>query len=373
MATAEDYYEILGVARNADADTIKKAYRKIAMQYHPDKNPGDKSAEEKFKSAAEAYGVLSDSEKRSKYDRFGHAAFQQGGGFSGGEGFASAEDIFANFGDIFGDFFGGGARSQSRRTGPRRGSDLRYITEITLKEVVEGIEKEIEFDTLSNCSNCEGSGAEKGSSASLCQTCGGQGQVVRQQGFFAMSSTCPTCQGQGSIIKNPCKKCKGQGRVEQHRKIKLSIPAGVDNGTRLRVSGEGEGGYRGGPSGDLYVEVSVKEDPRFRRQGDHLVSDLTLDYLQIILGAEVETPTVTGNTKVTVPPGTQIGDSLKVAGQGLPSLRGSRRGDLYLNVMVEFPHKLKDEERDLLLEIAKTRGEDLNLGHGKGSFWNKKR
>jgi molecular chaperone DnaJ len=381
MAIADrDFYEVLGVERTADADTIKKAYRKLAMQFHPDKNPGDKKAEDMFKAAAEAYGVLSDTEKRAKYDRFGHDAFKQGGGFSGGQGFSSAEDIFANFGDIFGDFFGGSqARSQNRRTGPRRGADLRYISEITLKDVIEGIEKEIEFDTLDNCGTCEGTGAEKGTAPVLCQTCGGQGQVVRQQGFFAMSSTCPTCQGQGTIIKKPCKSCRGQGRIEQHRKIKLTVPPGVDNGTRLRVTGEGEGGYRGGPAGDLYVEISVKEDPRFTRQGDHLISDLNLDYLQILLGAEVDVPTVTAKTKVDVPAGAQIGDTLKVQGQGLPSLRGNRRGDLFLNISVEFPHKLSEEERDMLQQIAKARtqagGVDLKTGSGKkdSSFWHKKR
>ena len=367
MSSTRDYYEILGVERSADADSIKKAYRKLAMQFHPDKNPGDRAAEEKFKEAAEAYGILSDSEKRAKYDRFGHAAFQQGGGFSGGQGFTSAEDIFANFGDIFGDFFGtgSGSRSQSRRSGPRRGADLRYVIEISLKDVVEGLEKEIEFDTLDNCKSCDGSGAEKGSSPTLCSTCGGQGQVVRQQGFFAMSSTCPTCQGQGTIVKNPCKKCRGQGRVEQHRKIKLSIPAGVDNGTRLRVTGEGEGGHRSGPAGDLYVEISVQEDPRFRRQGEHLISDLTLDYLQILLGAEIEVPTVTGSTTAQIPPGSQIGDTVKILGQGLPSLRGSRKGDLFLNLNVEFPPKLSEDERELLQQIAKLRGGDLKTGSGK--------
>jgi len=360
MSSSRDFYEILGVDRAADSEQIKKAYRKIAMQYHPDKNPGDKVAEEKFKEAAEAYGVLSDGDKRSRYDRFGHAAFQNGGGGFGGGGFASAEDIFSNFGDIFSDLFGGGmggGRQSSRsRTGPRRGSDLRYVVEVTLKEVIEGAEKQIEFDVEHSCESCSGSGAEKGSQASTCGTCGGRGQVVAQQGFFTMATTCPTCRGEGQVIKNPCKKCKGSGRTEQHRKIDISIPAGVDTGTRLRVSGEGEGGYRGGSSGDLYVEVVVKDDPRFQRQGDHLLGELSVHYLQILLGAEIEVNTVTGKTKIKVPRGSQVGDTIKVQGEGVPSLRGSRRGDIYLTLGVEFPHKLSGPEEALLAQIAQEKG-----------------
>jgi molecular chaperone DnaJ len=356
------YYEILGVEKTADGEIIKKAYRKLAMQFHPDKNPGDKAAEEKFKQAAEAYGILSDPDKRSKYDRFGKAAFSGGGGFGGGQGFADVNDIFSHFGDIFSDFFGssgGQQRQRTSRTSPRRGSDLRYVTEITLKDVVQGVERDIEFDTDDNCEVCNGVGAEKGTAPVTCTTCGGQGQVVRQQGFFTMASPCPNCAGEGTIIKNPCKKCRGKGRVEQHRKINLNIPAGVDNGTRLRVTGEGEGGYRGGPSGDLYVEVVVKEDPRFRRQGDHLLSEVPVDYLQVLLGGSVEVPTVTGTTSVEIPAGTQVGDNLKVTGQGVPSLRGNRRGDLFLTVSVEFPHKVSGKEKELLRQLADVRGIEL--------------
>jgi molecular chaperone DnaJ len=389
MSTDLSYYEILGVEKTAEGEIIKKAYRKLAMQYHPDKNPGDKSAEEKFKQAAEAYGVLSDPEKRAKYDRFGKAAFSGGGGFGGGAGFADVDDIFSHFGDIFSDFFGGGAGGQQRqrasRTGPRRGSDLRYVTEISLKNVVEGVERDIEFDTEDNCETCNGVGAEKGSTPITCSTCGGQGQVVRQQGFFTMASPCPNCAGEGTIIKNPCKKCRGKGRVEQHRKINLNIPAGVDNGTRLRVTGEGEGGFRGGPSGDLYVEVVVKDDPRFRRQGDHLLSEVPVDYLHVLLGGSVEIPTVTGQVTVEIPAGTQVGDAIKVPGQGIPSLRGNRRGDLFLTVSVEFPHKISGKEKELLKQVAQVRGIDLDVSEKtdkvdldenkekNSSFWNKKK
>ncbi len=346
-----DFYEILGVNREADADTIKKAYRKLAMQYHPDRNPGNAEAEEKFKEAAAAYEVLGDANKKAQYDRFGHDAFN---GRGGGGGFSNTEDIFSHFGDIFGDLFGGGqTRSRRSRNEPRRGSDLRYVTEISLKDVVTGIEKEIEFDTDKNCDECKGTGAEKGSQPVTCGTCGGSGQVVRQQGFFAMASTCPTCHGKGTTVKNPCKPCHGQGRVSEHRKIRLNIPAGVDTGTRLRVATEGEGGYMGGPPGDLYVEIRVKDHKNFERQGDDLVSEIEVSYLQMLLGAEIEVPTVTGTESVEIPKGTHHGDTVKLSGQGLPSLRGNRRGDIYYHVNVEFPKKLSKDEEKLLREIAK--------------------
>jgi molecular chaperone DnaJ len=348
-----DFYEILGVAKNVDQDTIKKAYRKLAMQFHPDKNPGNAEAEEKFKEAAEAYEVLSDTEKRSRYDRFGHQAFQQGGR----GGFQNAEDIFSSFGDIFEDFFGGGGRSQGRgSTQPRRGADLRYMTEIFLKDVISGSEKEIEFDTEESCSPCSGSGAEKGSKPEGCPTCGGSGQVVRQQGFFSMASTCPTCRGEGVMIKNPCKSCRGTGRSKAHRKIQVTIPPGVDTGTRLRVSGEGEGGYRGGPTGDLYVEIRVRDHDLFQRQDSDLIAPLEIDYLQFLLGGEITVPTVTGEEKMEIRKGLKPGENIKLSGQGLPSLRGSRRGDLYFNVQVKFPVKISKEEEKLLNELAKLRG-----------------
>lgn len=364
-----DYYEILGVARDADAETIKKAYRKLAMQFHPDKNPGNQEAEETFKEAAGAYEVLSDANKRAQYDRFGHSAF---GGGRGGGGFQDTEDIFSHFGDIFGDIFGGGQQRQRRsRNEPRRGSDLRYVTEVTLKDVITGVEKEIEFDTEKNCDTCNGSGAEKGSQPISCGTCGGSGQVVRQQGFFAMASTCPTCQGKGTTIKNPCKPCKGKGRISEHRNIRLNIPAGVDTGTRLRVATEGEGGFLGGPPGDLFVEIRVKQSAQFEREGEHLFAKLSVPYVQMLLGADVEVPTVTGKTTVTIPKGINVGDNVKLAGEGLPSLRGNRRGDIYYNVEVEFPTKLDKEEEKALREIAKAKNLKVSA-ESTGIFGRKK-
>lgn len=362
-----DYYEILGVAKDADQDTIKKAYRKLAMQFHPDKNPGNAEAEEKFKEAAGAYEILSDSQKRAQYDRFGHNAFRGGGG----GGFQDVEDIFSHFGDIFGDIFGGGmggGRQRRQPNGPRRGADLRYVTEIQLKDVITGLEREIEFDTDENCKACNGSGAEKGSHAETCPTCGGQGQVVRQQGFFAMASTCPQCHGQGTIIKNPCKTCKGKGRTKSHRKIRLNVPPGVDTGTRLRVAGEGEGGFQGGPAGDLYVEIRVKPHDHFERRGDDLFAELTVPYVQLLLGAEIDVPNVIGDSKLEVPKGTHGGDTVKLQGQGLPSLRGSRRGDIYYQINVQFPDKITKEEEKLLREIAKVRGLEVK---GEGGFFHK--
>lgn len=367
-----DYYEILGVARDADADVIKKAYRKLAMQFHPDKNPGNPEAEEKFKEAAGAYEVLSDAQKRAAYDRYGHAAFANGRN-GGGSGFQDTEDIFSHFGDIFGDIFGGGQQRQRRsRNEPRRGADLRYVTEVSLKEVITGIEKEIEFDTEKSCGFCNGSGAEKASEVSTCQTCGGSGQVVRQQGFFAMASTCPTCQGKGTVVKTPCRPCKGKGRISEHRKIRLNIPAGVDTGTRLRVATEGEGGYMGGPAGDLFVEIRVKQHNLFEREGEHLIAPLSIPYVQMLLGAEIEVATVTGKVKLEVPRGIKAGDNLKVPGEGMPSLRGNRRGDIYFQVAVELPEKLDKEEEKLLREIAKAKGLKVSAEGSGGLFGRKK-
>ena len=364
-----DYYEILGVTRDATADVLKKAYRKMALQFHPDKNPGNPEAEEKFKEAANAYDILSNPEKRARYDRFGHEAFK-----GGGAGYQNVDDIFSNFSDIFGDFFGGGFGAggggggrRSRQTGPGRGADLRYRTEMTLEEVVAGMEKEVEFETDASCDTCHGTGAKKGSSASTCGTCGGQGQVIARQGFFQVATTCPTCAGSGQIIKEKCEPCVGKGRVKAKRKIRVTIPAGVDTGTQLRVSNEGEGGYRGGPNGDLYVEIQVRNHERFEREGSHLYSELQVSYLQAVLGTEVDFQGIDGTEAVKVPAGTQPGARLKVPGRGIPMLRSKGRGDLILAVDVTIPVKLSKEEEKLLRQIALDREEDV-LPPKKGVF-----
>jgi molecular chaperone DnaJ len=366
--TQIDYYEILEVERTADQDTIKKSYRRLAMQFHPDKNPGNKEAEDKFKACASAYEVLSDPEKRARYDRFGHQAFANGGG----RGFQNSDDIFSSFSDIFSDFFGsagqarGGARGR-RSNQPSRGSDLRYICEIKLTDVITGLDRDIEFDTDESCQECAGTGAQKGTQAETCKTCNGAGQVVASQGFFSVATTCPTCQGQGRIVKNPCPVCAGRGRSKVHRKIRVNIPAGVDTGTQLRVTGEGEGGHRGGPSGDLYVEIRVAEDERFSRHGLDLLSQVEVSYLQALLGTHIEVDTVEGKENLTVPPGTSSGDRIRLEKKGLPGLRSAGRGHIYYEVEIEFPKKLKKDEEKLLREIAQIRGETV-LDGKKGFF-----
>lgn len=374
MSSKRDYYEILSVERSADADIIKKSYRKIAMQFHPDRNPGNAEAEEKFKEAAEAYEVLSNADKRAQYDRFGHQAFQGRGGFGGAGGFNDMNDIFSQFGDIFGDIFGAGGggfgQSQGRsrtRNAVRKGADLRFVTEVELAEVVTGKEQQIEFDTEANCGDCNGTGAAKGSKATTCKICGGAGQVVRQQGFFTMATTCHNCSGSGEVIEAPCTGCKGRGRIQAKRKIKVTIPAGVDNGTRLRVVNEGEGGYSGGPNGDLFVEIRVKEDEIFQREGDHVFADLDVPYVQFLLGGKLKTEALDGEVEVEIPRGAKAGDRIKISGRGMPSLRGSRRGDLYFSLSVEFPEKLSEEEDNLIRQIAELSG--TKVGAKKKGFF----
>jgi len=362
MAKIErDYYEVLGVSRDSDGETIKKAYRKLAMQFHPDKNPGDKAAEDKFKECSVAYEILSNSEKRTRYDRFGHA----GVGVGGGQPFHDVGDIFEAFGDIFGDFFAG----PRRRGGPRarRGSDLRYVLEVDLNEVLTGTEKPIQFRCEDSCGECKGSGAEPGTTAEPCATCGGAGQVVRTQGFFQMASTCPKCRGTGQTISKPCQKCKGRGRVDAQRKLMVHVPAGVDTGTQLRLNGEGEGGERGGPNGDLYVEIRVQPHDTFEREQEHLHGKLEITYLQAILGGDIDVKTLTGAEKVHIPKGSQYGDRIRLAGKGLPSLRGHRIGDLFYDLHVIFPKKMSKEEEKLLRQIAETKGE--SVGGQKAGFF----
>jgi molecular chaperone DnaJ len=362
---ARDYYEILGVQKGADKDSIKKAYRQMAMKYHPDRNPGDKEAESKFKEAAEAYDVLSDENKRQRYDRFGHAGVNGFGGAGGAHGFNDINDIFSAFGDVFSDLFGAGGgfgpqpRGARGRTRARRGSDLRYVLGIELKDVLKAQQREIKFDSEVQCKTCEGSGAKAGTKPESCRTCGGSGQVVRQQGFFTMATTCHTCRGEGQTIKDPCQKCRGTGRVSQERKLSINVPAGVDTGTQLRLSGEGEAGYFGGPAGDLYVEVRVEDDKQFARDGQTLHAELEISYLQALLGAEIEVDTLDGEKNAEIHPGTSDGTEVKLKGEGLPSLRSAHRGDLIYHVKVQFPKKLTKKEDELLREIAKEKGEDV--------------
>jgi molecular chaperone DnaJ len=334
-----DYYEILGVQKNADADAIKKAYRKLALQFHPDRNPGNPDAEEKFKEASEAYEVLSNAEKRATYDRFGFSGLNRR--FQ--HGFSDVNDIFSSFSDIFGDLFGMGQQGPRSR-GSNRGSHLRYVIEVTLKEVIDGTDKDIEFKKEVSCKACKGTGAKKASDLETCRDCKGRGQVVRTQGFFSMATTCPTCRGEGKVIKNPCEVCRGEGRTPEKIKLKVTIPPGVETGTQLRLSGEGEGGYRGGPAGDLFVEIRVQDDERFIREGNDLFGQVEISYLQAILGATLQVETVSGKTNIDIPAGTQPEDKLQVGGAGIPSLRGYGRGDLYYIVNVKIPKKISKEE-----------------------------
>jgi molecular chaperone DnaJ len=350
----QDYYAVLGVGRDADQDTIKKAYRRLAMQYHPDKNPGDQQAEDKFKEAARAYEVLGNPEKKARYDRFGAAGVD---GFAGA-GFQDASEIFEAFGDIFGDFFGQGRANRRRdRTRPQRGSDLRYRMTVDLQEVLDGAQKSIDFEAETDCLTCQGTGAKAGERPVTCSTCGGRGQVVRSQGFFQMATTCPTCGGEGVVVRDPCDSCRGQGRKMLKRTLVVNVPPGVDTGTQLRLTGEGEGGHRGGPAGDLYVEMQVRPDDRFVRRDQNLLAPLEVSYLQAILGAEVEVETLRGDQKLQVPRGIQNGDLVKLHGQGLPSLRGGRPGDMIFEVRIEIPKKLSRDEEAKLREIAAAKGE----------------
>ena len=347
-----DFYEVLGVDKNADEREIKKAYRKLAMKYHPDRNSDDPDAEEKFKEASMAYEVLSDKDKRSAYDRMGHAAFENGmgGGGFGGAGAGNFQDIFGdifgNFGDIFGQSRGGGRQ--------RRGSDLRYVIELTLEEAVRGCKKEISFTAPAPCETCDGKGAKNASDIQTCSTCNGHGQVRMQQGFFAVQQTCPNCGGTGQEIKNPCNDCHGSGVKEKSRTLEVSIPAGVDDGDRVRLAGEGEAGGSGVQNGDLYVEVRVKEHPVFKRQGADLYMDVPVSITDAALGKEVEIPTLDGKVKIKVAEGTQSGKLLRVRGKGVTPVRTTMKGDLICRIMVETPVNLTREQKDLLRQFQDT-------------------
>jgi len=354
-STKRDYYEILGVSRTATDDEIRKAYRKLAHQYHPDKTGGDKEAEEKFKEIGEAYAVLSDAEKRAQYDRFGHAE----PGFQGFEGSATSpfggfEDMF---GDVFQDFFG---RPSRRRTAARSGADLRFDLQISLKEAAVGTDKDINFQRAETCQQCQGTGAKSGTSRTTCSTCDGRGQVHQTQGFFSISRTCPTCRGQGSIVKEPCAECSGTGRVKRRRKLRVKIPAGVDTGHRLKIRGEGEAGTMGGARGDLYVVIHVKQHPVFERAGNDILCEVPISFVQAALGDRIEVPTLDGKVSLKIPAGTQTNKMFRLRGKGMPNVHGYGRGDQLVRVVTETPTRLNDRQKKLLKEFGEMSGDNVH-------------
>jgi molecular chaperone DnaJ len=355
-----DYYEILGVSRTATEQEIKSAYRRLAVRFHPDKNPGDAEAEDKFKEAAEAYSVLSDAEQRRRYDRFGHAGVSSSAGAGwGAPGFGGIEDILGDlfgFGDVFG---GGGRGAGARRTAAQRGADLRYDLEISLEEAAKGMTAQLRIPRLETCDLCKGSGAAEGTQPETCSTCSGSGQVRYQQGFFSVARTCGSCRGTGRIIKSPCETCQGAGRVERERSMEVKIPAGVETGSRLRIAGEGEAGTQSGPSGDLYVVIHVSEHEQFERQGSNLYSSVPISFAQAALGAEISVQTLDAGQQLKIPAGTQTGTVFRMKGQGMPVLGGRGRGDLFVSVTVVTPTTLTREQRKLLEQLAEVETTDL--------------
>jgi molecular chaperone DnaJ len=348
-----DYYEVLDIERHATDDEIKKNYRRLAMQYHPDRNPGDKEAEDKFKEAAEAYEVLSDAQKREIYDRYGHEGLSN----SGFHGFSGFEDIFSSFGDIFGDVFGfSNGRSRSR-TAARVGSDLRYDLKISFMDAAFGITKEIDVEKLDRCRACKGTGASAGTTPEACPRCRGRGQVTQSSGFFSISSTCPQCRGQGQIIAHPCQSCRGAGREKTSKLVQVKIPAGVDTGSRLRLRGEGEQGEHGGPNGDLYVFLYVEEHEFFKRSESDVYCRIPISFVQAALGANLEVPTLIGSEKLKIPRGTQSGKIFRIKGKGIPHLRGFGCGDQIIEVVVAVPTNLNKRQEELLKEFAHISGE----------------
>ncbi|WP_395405016.1 molecular chaperone DnaJ [Pseudoduganella sp. UC29_106] len=348
-----DFYEILGVAKNSSEDDIKKAYRKLAMKYHPDRNPDNKEAEEKFKEVKEAYEMLTNPEKREAYDRYGHAGVDPNMGGMGGGGFGGFGDAF---GDIFGDIFGGGGR---RSAGPQvyRGADLRYNLEITLEQAAHGFDTTIRVPSWDKCDTCHGSGAKPGTSPTTCSTCGGHGQVRMQQGFFSIQQTCPKCHGTGKIIPEPCPSCSGAGRIKRNKTLEVKIPVGIDNGMRIRSTGNGEPGTNGGPPGDLYVEIHIKPHPVFQREGDDLHCEMPISFAKAALGGEIEVPTLDGKVSFTVPEGTQSGKTFRLKGKGIKGVRSGYPGDLFCHVAVETPVKLNDRQKELLREFDRSTAE----------------
>lgn len=366
MSTKRDYYEVLGVDKNADAQALKKAYRKMAMKYHPDRNPDNKEAEEKFKEVNEAYEVLSDDTKRRTYDQFGHEGVNGQGGFGqggfSGQGFGGFEDIFGDmFGDIFGGGFGGG---RARRRGPERGADIRQDVNITFEEAAFGKKMSIKINRSEECSECHGSGAKPGTSKKTCPTCNGAGEVRTVQrtpfGNIASSRTCSACNGEGEVVESPCNKCSGQGSTRKVKTIEVDIPAGIDDGQMIKLSGQGELGSKGGPRGDLYIVVNVKSHPLFTREGNDIYFDMPITFVQAALGDEIEVPTLDGKVKYTVPEGTQTGTVFRLREKGIPRLRGNSRGDQYIKVVVDTPRKLNERQKDILREFAKECGEEVH-------------
>lgn len=348
-----DYYEVLGISKDADVGTVKQAYRRLAMQYHPDRNPDDPSAEEKFKEATEAFDVLSNEDKRNKYDRFGHQGVEgMAGGFNPFANGAGLHDILNNLDSVFGDMFQD--VRHSRRGLEERGADLQYSLAISLEQAVKGDKVQVTIPTYRNCDECHGSGAARGSAKTTCPDCNGTGMLQSRQDFFFVQRTCGRCRGVGEILEKPCERCRGQGRIHVERELSITIPPGVDRGTRLRLSGEGQSGLRGGPPGDLFVEFDVQPHKVFERQGNNLVCEVPITFTQAALGAEIEIPTLQGHVKLRVPTETQTGKLFRLRGRGVPSLRGGARGDLLCRVVVETPVKLSTRQRELLEELEST-------------------
>lgn len=360
----QDYYTLLDVSRDASDRDIKKAYRRLAMKYHPDRNPGDEAAELKFKEISEAYEVLSDAQKKAAYDQYGHAGLGGQGGMGGGfEGGFS--DIF---GDVFGDMFGGG-QGGGRRSNVRRGADLRYNLDLSLEDAVRGCDKTLKVPTYVSCEPCDGSGAKAGTTPKTCNTCGGAGQVRMQQGFFAVQQTCPTCRGEGRVISDPCGSCRGQGRVQKTKTLEVKVPSGVDTGDRIRLSGEGEAGAHGGPAGDLYVQVNVLEHAIFERDGANLYCEVPISFVDAALGGELNVPTLDGQVKLKIPSETQTGKLFRLRGKGVKPVRGGALGDLMVRAVVETPVSLTSRQKELLQEFAASTDEHQKHGPKKHGFF----
>ena len=368
MATKKDYYEVLGLSRDASEEEIKKSYRKLAMKYHPDRNPDNPKSEAQFKEAKEAYETLSDDQKRAAYDQYGHAAFEHGGGAGAGFGGAGFGDAF---GDIFGDIFGGsrGGQGGGQRNNVYRGADLRYNMEVSLEDAAKGTETKIRIPVQSACETCKGSGARPGTQPVTCTTCAGHGQVRMQQGFFSVQQTCPKCHGNGKMVKDPCPTCNGAGRVKQNKTLSVKIPAGVDEGDRIRLTGEGEAGVNGGPTGDLYVVIHLKTHEIFQRDGGNLHCEMPISFSTAALGGEIEVPTLGGSAKMKIPAETQTGCVFRLKGKGIKPLRQSDHGDLMVHVVVETPVKLTEKQKDLLREFETSTQADSGKHSPKNKSW----